>query len=300
MRFALGIEDRIVGRLDPNLQPMPANAQIPPGVEFSSPQLEPEIAVVGAADISRIAEHRVVLPGHLVQPIAHRVQEVTVGRQDPTVQVEFDYRLGALDGVHLALVFRIGKLRGRNIGGELHDLERLAFRVVDRIVGRLDPHRAAILAEALEFAGIESARTQSLPKLLVGVRSHIVGIAEQGVVLSDHLIQPVAHRVEEILVGHQDLAVQVELDHRLGPSDGVHLALVFRVDQLGAGYVGGELHDLERLAVGVEDRVVGRLDPDLPPIFAHALEFAGTEFPGSQRLPEVSIGGGTNVIRIAE
>jgi hypothetical protein len=44
------------------------------------------------------------------------------------------------------------------------------------------------------------------------------------------------------------------------------------------GDVGGELHHLGHLAVQVEDRIVGSLDPHLAPVLADALELGGDEF----------------------
>ena len=95
--------------------------------------------------------------------------------------------------------------------------------------------------------------------------------------LAFDFLQPVAQRLQEVLVGGDDRAVQVELDDRLGLADGGDLALVIRVLQLGGGDIGGELDDLERLAVEVEDRVVGGLNPDLLAALADALVFRGLE-----------------------
>ena len=80
-----------------------------------------------------------------------------------------------------------------------------------------------------------------------------------------------------------------------------HLLAALARDHLG-GDVGGVFHDLERLAVEVEDRVVGGLDPDLPAALADALVFAGLEFAAVQLGPERAIGlavaliGGTNML----
>ena len=90
-------------------------------------------------------------------------------------------------------------------------------------------------------------------------------------VLALDLVERIAHRAEEILVGGDDRAVHVELDHGLRPADRRDLAGVFHALDLLRGDVGGELDDLERLAVGVEDRVVGRLDPDFLAALAEAL-----------------------------
>ena len=50
--------------------------------------------------------------------------------------------------------------------------------------------------------------------------------------------------------------------------------------------VGGEFDHLERLAVTIEDWVVGRLNPDFPAALGDALEFVGNELAAPQPLPE--------------
>ena len=94
------------------------------------------------------------------------------------------------------------------------------------------------------------------------------------------LVQRVAQRIQEILVGGDDGAVEVEFDDGLGLADGVDLALVVRFLQLLAVMSVAILHHLERPAVAVEDRVVGRLNPDLLAALADALVFAR---PGTRR-----------------
>ena len=60
-------------------------------------------------------------------------------------------------------------------------------------------------------------------------------------------------------------------------------------DQHLRGDVGGELDDLERLAVEVEDRVVGGLDPDLLAALADPLVLGGLKLAPSELLPELPV-----------
>ena len=81
-------------------------------------------------------------------------------------------------------------------------------------------------------------------------------------VLAAHLGQRIAHRRQEVLVGGDDGAVQLELDHRLGLANGHDLAGVVGGLMHLPGDVGGVLDHLVGFAVGVENRVVAGLDPD--------------------------------------
>ena len=63
-------------------------------------------------------------------------------------------------------------------------------------------------------------------------------VDEHAVVLALDLFQAVAERLEKILVGGDDLAVEGEFDHRLGARDRVDLAGVLCRLQFGGGDVG--------------------------------------------------------------
>ena len=69
-------------------------------------------------------------------------------------------------------------------------------------------------------------------------------------------VQCVAHSAQEVVVGRDDRAVHVELDHRLGLADRADLSGEVGVAQLLLGDVRGVLDHLEGLAVGIHDRVV--------------------------------------------
>jgi hypothetical protein len=79
-------------------------------------------------------------------------------------------------------------------------------------------------------------------------------------------VQRITHRLEEILVGGDDRAVEVELDHGLRPVDGGDLAGIGHAADFLPGDVGRELDDPHRLLVLAENRIVGGLDPDLATI----------------------------------
>ena len=130
----------------------------------------------------------------------------------------------------------------------------------------------------LYSVGLEFAVVEVAPELLVLGAVAVGRLDKHAVMLALDLVQPVAERREEIVVGGDDRAVQVEFDDGLGLADGGDLALVIGVLQLGGGDVRGELDDFERLAVEVEDGVVGGLNPDFLAALADALVFRRLEF----------------------
>jgi len=92
--------------------------------------------------------------------------------------------------------------------------------------------------------------------------------------LACNLRQRIAQRAQEILIGRDDGAVEIELDHHLCTADRRDLAGVFHAADLLRSDIGRELDDLHRLAARFQDRIVGALDLDLAPALADALELA--------------------------
>jgi hypothetical protein len=112
-------------------------------------------------------------------------------------------------------------LRG-DIGCKLDDLVGFPRPVEHGIVTGLDPDFAPTLGKSLKRRSLEIAPAQFGPECLV-VRTGRVGrIAEHGMVLAFYFLSRIAHDIEEILVGRDDLAVQLEFDHRLASGDGVY------------------------------------------------------------------------------
>ena len=66
------------------------------------------------------------------------------------------------------------------------------------------------------------------------------------------------------------------------------------------GDVGGVFDDLERLAVGIQDRIVAGLNPDLLAALAEALVLVGVELAASELVPEHPILGALRVGRVDE
>ena len=73
----------------------------------------------------------------------------------------------------------------------------------------------AALAQPRVLAGIVLAAAELGPERTVLRTLPIIGLGEHRMMLPAHLVQGIPHRGEEILVGAEDAALQVELDHGL-------------------------------------------------------------------------------------
>src|SRR4051812_29891770 len=98
--------------------------------------------------------------------------------------------------------------------------------------------------------------------------------------LAADLLQGVAYGGEEVGIRVEDPALEIEGDHRLGLADGLDLPLEVSLLLHLLRDVGCELHDLEGFATAVQQRVIARLDPDLPAAFARALVAASLVLAG--------------------
>ena len=117
--------------------------------------------------------------------------------------------------------------------------------------------------------------------------------------LADDFGELVAQRLQEVLVGGEDVAIRRELDHGLGTREGGQLAGILDASQLALGDVGRELDDLVRLAAA-EDRVVGGLDPDLAAALGDAAILAPVEMALGETIPEGLVVRTCSVCRIDE
>ena len=118
-------------------------------------------------------------------------------------------------------------LRG-NVGGVLHHFERTITLVENRVVAGLQPHIGAVLAHAAVTPGVMIALAQPLPEFQIFRRLALVGVDEHAVMLPQHLVQLIAHGVQEILVGHQHMAFEIEFNNRLRFMDGGDLTIQVR------------------------------------------------------------------------
>ena len=194
---------------------MVANSFITSRVELAAIEFLPKALVIAAGSIFRLAKHAMVLALNIVDVVTHHAEEIFVGIEDVAGHVEFDHGLGLADGSDLAFVLGILELAVGDHGSELDHLVGLAVVVDDGVVRRADPDFATTLADALVVATVEFTAAQLVPQGFVGAGLHVFGIAKHGMVLTLDFVQRVAYRRQEIFVGVQDGAVQVEFDQRL-------------------------------------------------------------------------------------
>ncbi len=161
------IENRKVRTLNPNFLATFADAAEPARLLSSRGQIEPELAILGAARIGRIDKHAVMTTLNLVESIAHGLQKVVVGTCDDAIESKLDHGLHSTNRRDLSFVIGVAELCLRHIGGVFDDFERLARLVDDRAVNALDVDLAPSLGESAKLASHKLAAIQPLPHLAI-------------------------------------------------------------------------------------------------------------------------------------
>src|SRR3954451_4546183 len=110
-----------------------------------------------------------------------------------------------------------------------------------RIVGGENPDFLSSLAEPLVFGGLILAARQLRPELAIGWAVALPGAHEHAVMAALDLIEPIAHDAQEVLIGGDDRAVEIEFDYGLRTADRGNLAGILEAANLARGDVGGEL-----------------------------------------------------------
>ncbi len=225
--LAAGIRDRVVGRLQPDRFAALADTLEVTGLIFAAAQTVPEIAIFAAVAHRRRHEHAVMLALDLGERVADGLQEVFVGDDDRTVEIELDHSLRRMDRVDLAFVVGAAdRLRG-DVGRKHHDLERLAVAAEQRVVGRPNPDRIAALGDALVFGRLKLAAPETAPEFAIFRAVPGGGIDEHAVMLARDFAELVAERAQEVLVGGDDRPVQIEFDDGLRLAQRVQLGMQF-------------------------------------------------------------------------
>jgi len=179
----------------------------------------------------------------------------------------------------------------RDIGCELHNLEGFALFIKNRVIARQDPDLLAALADALVFRGLAFAAVETRPEFTVrGAIAHR-RLDKDAVMLALDLAKRITECFQEIFVGRNDRAVQIERDHRLRPADGCNHSSIFHAGEFLSGDVRRKLDNSIDLAIAVEHGIVGGLNPDLLAALADALESRGLVLAPVEVSPEFTIGG---------
>ena len=151
----------------------------------------------------------------LIQRVSKSLQEVVIGSQDSTFQIELDRRLGLADCSQLTLIIGILQFSGRGFDSVLHNLERLAVAVDDGVVRSLNPNFSSALRDAFVFAGIVLAFVQIGPELSIFRAGNFGGRQKQAVMFSADFVQCVPECFQEVFVGMDDCAIHLKLDNSL-------------------------------------------------------------------------------------
>ncbi len=99
--FSCGVEDRVIGRLNPDVFPAFAHTLKLRRLELALTQRVPEMLIIRACRIFRVDEHAVMLALNFGQAVSDRAEEIVVRPLDNTVEVEMDDGLRFADGVDL-------------------------------------------------------------------------------------------------------------------------------------------------------------------------------------------------------
>ncbi len=181
--------------------------------ELALVQLTPELGVFRTVDQCGFAERSVVFALDLVQRITHDVQEVSVGRNDIAVGLEFADSHRPVYGGELAVGLVLQHHACGDVQGVLDHLEYLPLRIDYRVVTGFEPDTVAVLADALEGARDKFPGFQGRPEVSILAAAEHVRFAKVAMRLVCQLFGPIAHRGEEVIVGSNNLAVETQLDH---------------------------------------------------------------------------------------
>jgi len=169
-----------------------------------------------------------VLALDLLQAIAHGAQEVFVGGDHLTGQLELDHRRGAQQRLDQALVLLGGGDGGGQVVGAEREVLQFAKTVVHRLPDGAQPGLFAIAAQQAKGSAPVFRVAQGFQqRRMIGMAAERVG--DQFVQrATDQRLPAVAQSLEEIVVGETNPALGVEFEHQ-------HFAVERVLDLPGAG-----------------------------------------------------------------
>jgi len=189
---------------------------------------------------------------------------------------------------------------GGHVRGKFHHFAQAPAGVIYRVVVGFKPHRPAVLIHAFELAAEQLTLVEALPELGVGRTVGQLRRTEQAMMLALDLREAIAHALQEVSVGRDDGAVEVELDHRHGPVDRLQFGAGFALGLQARGHVQGELNHLYHVPCLITDWVVAGFQPHRFPIARLAFERSGLKLAIAQVRPQLVILGAAGERRCAE
>ncbi|MEM6787910.1 MAG: hypothetical protein AAF715_10370 [Myxococcota bacterium] len=160
-----------------------------------------------------VDEHSMVTAYDLLGVVAHGAEKVLVGVENHAVEVEGDDGMAAVDGGELPFDVGGALLLCGDVGGVLDHPHHVALVIQDGVVGGLNPYLPAPFRAPFELCREKLARGEAVPKRGVRWGFRLFRVHEDPVVSADDLLAALAHCRTEGVVGADDGAVGLELDH---------------------------------------------------------------------------------------
>ncbi len=113
-------------------------------------------------------------------------------------------------------------------------------------------------------------------------------------VFAGDFAQLITHSGGEIVVGSDDIAVQIKFNHSVGSFYCFHAAAHALNFGDPRGDVGGKFDHFYHGTRLIEYRIVGGFQPDPATVFAQSAELIGDEFTLFKLAPQVGVGSGRN------
>ncbi len=217
------------------------------------------------------------------------LRKFAVGRQDVAGEIELDHPHGAVDGLDAALPFVAAGLLLGHVGRDLHDLAGPARRIEDRVCRSPGSKPRDRLCRGACTRRRDAPRSPACARIRDNRPWRRGRIDEQGVVAPHHLVQTIAHRLQEIALALRIVAVEGELDHRLRRSTASTRPSASDRACRSAVTSVAKLHDADRAASAVDDRIEDGLQPDLGARLGPQPETLDAPFAGSQPGPQTRV-----------
>ena len=154
------------------------------------------------------------------------LNELFIDAQDVALEIGLRHDAGEVGD--LGAYFQFRHLVGQrvlcgDVPGEGDDLSGVAGDVDDRVVGGMEPDFLATLPKEFGFGGLELPFRQIAPQLFVIRALAVSPLYQEAVGFAFDFVERIAQRSQEVGVGGEDGAVEVELDDRLRAVDGIKL-----------------------------------------------------------------------------
>ncbi|VVN40931.1 hypothetical protein PS681_05394 [Pseudomonas fluorescens] len=214
VQFVVGIDHRVVGRLQPHRTTMAVDTLEAVSDEFAVVQTTPEILVLGAVVFLRGAEQAVMFALDLRQAVTHAAEEAIVGVQHIAVEVELDHRSRTHQRTDQVFVFTRGFNGAGQVAGEQRNVLDPPIRRTHRLHDRTQPRFFTIATQQAHGTGeMLTAIHGVFEAVMEFVRLH-VGRDDVFNRPTDQVMTLVEHLGEEVLVDRLNAPVGLKVQHQ--------------------------------------------------------------------------------------